>query len=247
MTDQDGAPSARDGGMERPQHRHHDHHDGKYAWSGEDAEAFLRRMRRGARRAYAPMVLLVTSSLPRGAVAPVVLDVGCGPGLLLVELRRALPRARLVGVDPSKDMLALARRVASETGGGAPSFEALEGGAEALPVEDATVDVLACRRVLHEFDDAEVAFGEFARVMAPGGALVLQDFDGGYPRWRLRVIAGLTRAFLGRDAAERVTRPFEDAMSLKEVVGLCEGAGLKVVRVERRGRHLTLVARRPGP
>src|SRR4030042_5358921 len=118
MEDRDAPPKEQGGHGARPRPRHHDHHGGKYAWGGEDAERFLQRARRGARRAYAPMVALVEASLQGAAGAPTVLDVGCGPGLLPGELRPALPRARLVGVDPSRDMLALARRGASEASGG---------------------------------------------------------------------------------------------------------------------------------
>jgi len=250
MADLNGPPAGGGGHGEGHRHKHHDHHGGKYAWSAEEAEHFLVRARRGARRAYAPMVALVESHLQGAAGAPTVLDLGCGPGLMLLELRRALPRARLVGVDPSRDMLALARRVASESeasgGGASPAFEVREGGGEALPVEDASVDVVTCRKVLHEFDDVEGALREVARVLRPGGALVLQDFDGAYPRWKLNLLAALMRV-RGRDAAERVTRPFEDALALEEVVRLIEAAGLKVVRADSRGRHLTMVARRSGP
>jgi len=247
MADLNGPPAGGGGHGEGHRHKHHDHHGGKYAWSAEEAEHFLVHVCRGARRAYAPMVALVESHLQGAAGAPTVLDLGCGPGLMLLELRRALPRARLVGVDPSRDMLALARRVASESeaSGGAPAFEVRQGSGEALPVEDTSVDVVTCRKVLHELDDVEATLREVARVLRPGGALVLQDFDGAYPRWRLRLLATAARV-RGRDAAERVTRPFEDALALEEVVALCEGVGLRAARAERRGRHLTVVAKRSG-
>jgi len=248
MEDRDAPPM--DGGarVSARHHRCHDHHGGKYAWSGAEADSYLQRARRGARRAYAPMVALVRDSLPEGDSSPTVLDVGCGPGLLLMELRRALPSAHLIGVDPSVNMLAVARKVASESeaGDGAPAFEVREGSGEALPADDESVDVVTCRRVLHEFDDVEAALREIARVLRPGSALVLQDFDGACPRWKLWLMAGIACVFRGRDAAERITRPFEDALALEEVIGLCDGAGLKVVRADRGGPHLTLVGRRPG-
>jgi len=80
MADLNGPPAGGGGHGEGHRHKHHDHHGGKYAWSAEEAEHFLVRARRGARRAYAPMVALVESHLQGAAGAPTVLDLGCGPG-----------------------------------------------------------------------------------------------------------------------------------------------------------------------
>jgi SAM-dependent methyltransferase len=225
---------------------HGDHHGGKYDWTGEDAERFLARARRGAHRRYGPFARLVVGSLPGGRTAApaVVIDLGCGPAMLLVELRGLMPAATLVGVDPSKDMLGLARQVAGE-GPAAPAFEVREGRAEAIPADDGAVDLVACRNVLHEWDDTARGFGEVARVLRPGGRLVIMDFDGGYPRWKLRSIAGLTRVLAGRDAARGIIRPFEDALTEDQVHAFCQGAGLAVLSSRRKGRSLFVVAERP--
>ena len=224
---------------------HGDHHGGKYDWTGEDAERFLARARRGAHRRYGPFARLVVEGLPTGgAAAPaVIVDLGCGPGMLLVELRALLPAATLVGVDPSRDMLGLARRVAAE-GHAAPAFEVREGRAEAIPADDGSVDLVACRNVLHEWDETQRGFKEAARVLRPGGRLVVMDFDGSYPRWRLRALAGVVRILKGRDAAARLVRPFDDSFSLDQVIAFCAAAGLSPVSSRRRGRSILVVAGR---
>lgn len=229
-----------------PGHGHGHHHDGKYAWTAEEADRFLERSRRRGRRVYPRLAAQVAGLLGGRDEGATVVDIGTGPGLLLVELRRTLPRARLVGVDPSKDMLALARRVAEDAGGeGQPAFEAVEGSGESIPLDDASADVVVCRNVLHEFDDAPLAMAEMARVLGPGGRLVLHDFNGGYPRWRLRLLAGLVRLAMGRDAANGLMRPFEDSYTLDGARGLLEGAGLRLVEARRKGYRLLLVAERP--
>jgi len=225
---------------------HGDHHGGKYDWTGDDAERFLARARRGAHRRYGPFAGLVVDSLPGGGpAAPTIIDLGCGPGMLLVELRALLPSATLVGVDPSKDMLGLAGRVAAE-GRTAPAFEVREGRAEAIPAGDGAVDLVACRNVLHEWDETQRGFGEVARVLRPGGRLVVMDFDAGYPRWKLRAVAGLTRIFAGREASGRVLRPFEDALTEGQVHTFLQAAGLTVLSSRRKGRSLLIVAQRRG-
>jgi ubiquinone/menaquinone biosynthesis C-methylase UbiE len=227
---------------------HGHHHDGKYAWTAEEADRFLERSRRRGRRIYPRLAAQVTGLLAGRGEDATVVDLGTGPGLLLAELRRSLPRARLVGVDPSKDMLALARRVATEgRGDDGPAFETAEGSGESVPLEDASADVVVCRNVLHEFDDAPRAMAEMARVLRPGGRLVLQDFNGAYPRWKLGLMVALVRLAMGRDAAHGLTRPFMDSFSMDGVVGLLTGAGLRPLETSTKGYRLAVVAERPRP
>lgn len=90
-----------------------------------------------------------------------VLDLGAGTG----KLTRSLVAAGhdVVAVDPSEGMLAQLRTVL-------PSVDARAGSAEALPLEDASVDVVTAGQAYHWFDPA-VALPEIARVLRPGGRL----------------------------------------------------------------------------
>lgn len=98
-----------------------------------------------------------------------VLDVATGTGLVLRALATRAPAARLIGVDLSPGMLAVARREL-------PSADFIEGEAEALPVADASADLVTCVTALHIFADPLVVFEEFARVLAPAGTLVTATF-----------------------------------------------------------------------
>lgn len=92
-----------------------------------------------------------------------VLDLGAGTG----KLTRALAALghRVVAVDPLPEMLAqLAVAV--------PGVPALAGSAEAIPLEDASVDVVAVAQAFHWFDHGR-ALPEIARVLRPGGSLAL--------------------------------------------------------------------------
>jgi SAM-dependent methyltransferase len=93
-----------------------------------------------------------------------VLDVGCGEGQLA---RMAAPLAQaVVGVDPSAAQLAEAVRR-----GGGVSY--LRGRAEALPFRDASFDVVTVCLVLEHILDLDRVLDELARVIAPGGRLLL--------------------------------------------------------------------------
>jgi ubiquinone/menaquinone biosynthesis C-methylase UbiE len=97
-----------------------------------------------------------------------VLDVGCGTGRVAAAL--AGRGAKVWGVDPSAEMLAVARsRVPSSVG-------LKEGRAEALPFRDAWFDGAVSMLSVHLLDRPQ-AFAELARVLVPGGRLVFATFD----------------------------------------------------------------------
>ncbi|BDG02414.1 class I SAM-dependent methyltransferase [Anaeromyxobacter oryzae] len=107
-----------------------------------------------------------------------VLDVGCGTGALLAELREAKP-ARLVGIDPDPAMLAQAEPKLRAAG---VTAELLRGSADALPFPDGSFDVVVSSLMFHHLDGPtkRAALREWRRALAPRGALVLVDF--GAPR-----------------------------------------------------------------
>ncbi len=101
-----------------------------------------------------------------------LLDLGAGSGRML-EL--FAPRAeRAIGVDLSSAMLAVARGRLEESG--ARNVQLRQGDIYAPPVERNSVDVAIVHQVLHYLDDPGRALREAARVLAPGGRLIVVDF-----------------------------------------------------------------------
>jgi ubiquinone/menaquinone biosynthesis C-methylase UbiE len=97
------------------------------------------------------------------------LEVAIGTGLNLPHYPGGI---RLTGVDLSPDMLALARSRAEEMG---RQVELLEADAQALPFDDATFDTVVCTYALCSVPDDAAAVSEMARVLKPGGRLILLD------------------------------------------------------------------------
>lgn len=100
------------------------------------------------------------------AAGATALDVGCGAGQEAVFL--ATCGLRVIGVDPSREALAIAHRRATAAG---VEVEWRQGSAFSLPVRDAAIDLVIDRGCLHLFPVSERAgfAAEIARVLRPGG------------------------------------------------------------------------------
>jgi ubiquinone/menaquinone biosynthesis C-methylase UbiE len=211
-------------------------------WEDGMAEFFLTQARFESDKRYSPVARAV-ARLVTGREVPVVLDLGCGPAILLPELARVLPSARLVGVDPSGPMLELAERVIAEAGPG--DYQLMEGRAEDIPLADASVDVVVSMKNLHEWEDAPMGMSEVARVLRPGGALYIKDSNRAYPYWKLRMLTTWLRLTKGRIATCGYLGPYPDAYRPGEVEALLSEAGFEVIKADRRSVELSYIARRP--
>jgi ubiquinone/menaquinone biosynthesis C-methylase UbiE len=104
-----------------------------------------------------------------------LLDVACGAGKVLVDAAPLVERA--VGVDLSEGMLALARErlAAARQVHALTNVEYHQAPSDALPFEDASFTAIVCTTALHHFPDPDESIAEMARVLSPGGRLVIGD------------------------------------------------------------------------
>jgi ubiquinone/menaquinone biosynthesis C-methylase UbiE len=103
-----------------------------------------------------------------------VLDLGSGAGLdVLLSARRVGPDGFAYGLDMTDEMLDLAREHAREAG--ATNVEFLRGHIEAIPLPDASVDVVISNCVINLSADKPAVFAEIARVLRPGGRVGVSD------------------------------------------------------------------------
>jgi SAM-dependent methyltransferase len=130
-------------------------------------------------------------SLPAGAVAAslgcgnplavadlhdgeTVLDLGSGGGIdVLLSARRVGPTGRAYGVDMTDEMLALARANAETAG--ASNVEFVKGTIEAVPLPDASVDVVISNCVINLSTDKPAVLAEAYRLLRPGGRFGVSD------------------------------------------------------------------------
>jgi len=100
-----------------------------------------------------------------------VLDLGCGTGRWLAGQREFFRDSRVtfLGADPSSAMLAEARAK------GVVNLTRAQ--AEDLPLDEATIDYLACSYCFHHFSDKDRALEEIVRVLAPGGVVRMTNIE----------------------------------------------------------------------
>ena len=100
-----------------------------------------------------------------------VLDIGCGTGVFARRVAEALPEWTVAGLDISEGMIEVANE--KVTGDGCISFAV--GDSEKLSFEDASFDVVTCSNSFHHYPKPDIVLGEFRRVLAPGGCVMIVD------------------------------------------------------------------------
>jgi ubiquinone/menaquinone biosynthesis C-methylase UbiE len=134
-----------------------------------------------------------------GVASGRLLDVGCGPGNIALKIANRWPGVRVVGVDFSRNMI-LAARAAADTQRLSARAEFFAGDAKKLPFPDGAFDFVFSNSVLHHLRDPVGMLDEMARVVKPGGIVLLRDLRRPgrlifpwHVRWYGRHYSGLMR------------------------------------------------------
>jgi SAM-dependent methyltransferase len=172
----------------------------------------------------------------------VMIDLGCGPGLLLRDLGERHLDAILHGYDVTPAMIAYGRRLAFKPA--SVSLTVHDVTVEPLPLADATVNLASMSSVLHVFDEPLPTLAEIRRVLAPGAIFLLNDWIrqplSSYLAWRRDVMKES-----GPDAVRRAFRlfPVHNKYTVEDWRWLLGEAGFEVLaQTELRASHRVFVA-----
>jgi ubiquinone/menaquinone biosynthesis C-methylase UbiE len=123
-------------------------------------------------RTFRPALIAAVLADPHPGV---VLDVGCGTGTFASQLAEADPSVQVLGVDGDENVLARAREKVTRFGERVQFSKSM---ANALPIEDASVDLVIASLLLHHLSPAAKleALREARRVLSPAGRLVIADW-----------------------------------------------------------------------
>jgi ubiquinone/menaquinone biosynthesis C-methylase UbiE len=165
-----------------------------------------------------------------------VLDVACGTGVVArLASQQVGATGTVAGLDVNPGMLAVAR---SATPPGMP-IEWHEASAEAMPIPDASFDVVLCQIGLQFMPDKRAALREMRRVLVRGGRLIL-NVPGPTPRLFTIMGEALAR-HVGAEAAGFVNHVFS-LHDTAEIQNLVSGAGFHDVSVQSDTKTLRLPA-----
>ena len=140
-----------------------------------------------------------------------VLDVGCGPGQILVMMKQRWPGMQITGIDGGPEMIEKARKDAAAAGLDI-AYEVLRMGPMGdarLPYGDGEFDLVTCNSVIHHLADPVGALDEIARVAKPDGAVLVRDLQ----RPKLMLPYALHVRVFGRHYAGEMRRLYEASVA----------------------------------
>nr|MDO8083012.1 class I SAM-dependent methyltransferase [Candidatus Freyarchaeota archaeon] len=156
----------------------------EHEWTKERAELYFRRRSKVTKRVYEPFAREIVNYVekydPNDKLT--VLDLGSGPGLLSFEIKKIKNHYKIICIDPSDNMLEIAKNKAEEWG--IKDFGVKIGSAERIPLPDETVDVIVSLDSVHEWRDLEKGIKEIYRVLREEGIFVVRDSNREYPKWK---------------------------------------------------------------
>ena len=177
--------------------------------------------------------------LVRGSNQGRALDIGTGPGQIVIKLARRLPGWKLSGVDRSPGMIGQARANLAAAGdelGGRVTFELADG--NRLPFPDKSFELVMCNSVLHHLSEPANLLAEMARLVTDNGAILLRDL-----RRPGRLAYPLHVRWHGRNYFGEMLRLYRDsvraAYTMPELERMLHASAVRGARVfQHRSTHL---------
>lgn len=167
-----------------------------------------------------------------------VLDVGCGPGVILHEIAELDPTVQATGLEISSDRV----RIAVDKHADNSRVRFVSGDAHAMQFASHNFDFVYSRMLFQYLPDKQQALAELVRVCRPGGTVLLQDLDGQL-LWHYPESPGVQRAV--ETVVKALSKTGFDPFVGRKLYRLAQLAGLENLRVDVECYHLIAGEVRP--
>lgn len=178
-----------------------------------------------------------TQVRPHIGDAPKIVDLGCGPGLLLQDFSSRLPMATLAGIDSSTSMLEKAKELDYEHAH--PSFTNHDLNQTPYPLDDHSIHLCTSASVVCFLSNPMLVLRELERVLAPGGVYMLYD-------WRRQSLEDyvVDRGGIGQDVDRLMSvQAYHNRFSVEDWYWILHRAGFEVIgEAHPRSNHVLLAS-----
>ena len=169
-----------------------------------------------------------------------VLDIGCGPGDVMLRFAAARPGVRITAIDGSGAMIALARSAQQDH-----RITLLQGRIPGLPLEERSFDAILSKDLLHHLPDPMVLWAEAQRLGRPGAVVYVMDLMRPHTpeaaRTIVETVAGDELPILKEDFYASLCAAF----TLDEARGQVKQSGLPLAVAQVSERHMVIKGRLP--
>lgn len=172
---------------------------------------------------YQELAEQITMHLPAQQNSTIV-DIGCGPGLLIKELLEKMPDCTLIGIEPNKHMLELAQTLLNDLD--ATRYKLLKKTVQHTSLTRQSIDVVVSRFSAYAWEKPEQGFTEIYRILKPGGIIFFELLNKGFPLYK-RIFVKLS--MLCKHAHHEVIRfhiqAYSTAFSHKNIIQVLNKVG----------------------
>ena len=151
-----------------PSHQHGEEHDFN---DPKVAIEYAKHVKKWNKRTGPELAKVLTE---KGFKGGLILDAGCGAGVVASEIASRIPKAKVVGIDLSPAMIDISRKSAKEYGV-EKRTQFRQADAQDLPFKDDEFDAVISMAMLHEVPDPVKYLREMDRVLKPNGILIVRD------------------------------------------------------------------------
>ena len=203
----------------------------KFSLNEKTAEKFSDYMKKFP-ELYSYLVSIVKKNIPKNFEKLIILDLGTGPGILYFEINKQIPKAQVIGIDPSDKMLKVANKNIKNN-----DFKTMRGKAEKIPLKNDSVDIVVCRFSITYWEKPEVGFTEIFRILKPGGKIVLEVLNKDFPKLKLFIIK--LHMFINKAGNEVIryhSESYKTAYNVKQVENFLRNSNFKIIFKEWKKR-----------